>query len=61
MAPEDKPDMSQGSNMILGKSGGKLLSAPERKNLVGLSRSHAQWWMCLVMKIKSDALRNNTA
>ena len=61
MAPEDKPHRSKGSDMLLGKSGRQLLRAPERKKLVGLSRNHAQLWMCLVMKIKPDAVRKNIA
>ena len=43
--------------MLLGKSRGKLLIAPERMKLLGQSRINTQLWMCLVMEIKSDAAK----
>ena len=45
--------------MLLGKSKGQLLIAPERKKRLGQSGSNAQLWMCLVVKVKSDAVKNN--
>ena len=48
------------SNMLLGKSGGELI-APERMKWLGQSRNDAQLWMCLVVKIKSNAVKNNIA
>ena len=33
------------SNMLLGKSGGELLVAPERMKWLGQSRNDAQLWM----------------
>ena len=49
------------SNMLLGKSGGQLMIASERMKRLGQSGNDAQWWMCLVVKVKSDAVKNNTA
>ena len=49
------------SNMLLGKSGGQLLTVPERMEQLGQSRNNAQLWMCLVVQVKSDALKNNIA
>ena len=47
------------SNILLGKSGGQLLIAPERMEQ---SRNDAQLWMYLVVvKIKSSAIKNNVA
>ena len=40
------------------KSGGQLLIAPERIKQLGQSRNDFQLWMCLVMKVKSDAVSN---
>ena len=40
--------------MLLGKSG-------ERKKRLGESRNDAQLRMCLVMKVKSDAIKNSIA
>ena len=47
--------------MRLGKSGGQLLIASERMKQLGQSRNDAQQWMCLEVKVKSDAVKNNTA
>ena len=40
-----------------GKSGGQLLIAPERMKWLGQSGNNAQLWMCLVVKVKSDAIK----
>ena len=45
--------------MLPGKSRGQLLIAPERMKQLGQSRKDAQLWMCLVVKVKSDAVKNN--
>ena len=48
-------------NMLLGKSGEQLLKSPERMKQLGQSRNDAQLWMCLMMKIESDVVKNNFA
>ena len=48
-------------NMLLGKSEGQLLMAPERMEMLGQSGNDAQLWMCLVLKVKSNAIKNNIA
>ena len=35
--------------------------APERTKQLGQSRNDAQLWMCLMMKIESDVVKNNFA
>ena len=45
------------SNMFLGK---KRETDPERMKRLGQSRNDVQLWICLVVKIKSDAIKNNT-
>ena len=47
--------------MLPGKSGGQLLTAPERMKRLGQSGNDTQLSMCLVMKVKSDAVKNSTA
>ena len=37
------------------------LTAPERRKELGQSRNDTQLWMCLVVKVKSFAVKNNTA
>ena len=49
------------SNMLLGKSKGQLWIAPKRMKWLGQSRNDAMLWMCLVVKVKSSAVKNNTA
>ena len=61
MKPEDEPPGWKVSNMLLGQSTGQLLIAPERMKWLGQSGNDAQLWMCLVVKAKSDALKNNIA
>jgi len=53
------PPSSKVSNMLLSKSRGQLLIAPERMKWLGNSKNDAQWWMCLVVKAKSSAVKNN--
>ena len=45
-------------SMLLEKSGEK---APEGMKRLRQSRNDAQWWMCLVVKVNSDAVKNNIA
>ena len=47
------------SNTVLGKNGVELLRAPERMKWPGQSGNDAQLWMCLVIKVKSDAAKNS--
>ena len=57
MKLEDEPGQKM-SNMLLGMSGGQLI---EREKQLGQSENNAQLWMCLVVKVKSDAVKNNIA
>ena len=45
-------------SMLLGKSGE---IAPERMKRLGQSGKDAQLWMCLLVTVKSDAVKNNIA
>ena len=45
-------------SMPLGKS---REIAPERMKRLGKSRNVAQLWICLVVKVKSNAVKNNIA
>lgn len=44
--------------MLLDKSGGQLQVAPERGKWLGQSQKDGQLWMCLVVKGKSDSIKN---
>ena len=58
---QDESPRSEGVPYATGKSRGQLLIAPERMKQLGQSGNDAQLWMCLVMKVKSDAAKNSTA
>ena len=47
--------------MLLGKSRGQLPTAPERIKHLGQSKNNAQLWMCPVVKVKFDVVKNNIA
>ena len=46
------------SNMLLDKTGE---IAPNRMKRLGQRGNDAQLWICLVVKVKSDAVKNNVA
>ena len=47
------------SSMLLEKSGEQLLKVPVRMKQLGKSRNNIQLWMCLVVKVKSDVVKNS--
>ena len=47
--------------MLLGKSGGQFFIASGGMKQLGQRRNDAQLGMCLEVKVKSDAVKNNTA
>ena len=55
------PPGTEVSNMLLRKSRGQLLIAPEKKKWLGQSGNDTQLWMCLVVKVKSNDVKNNIA
>ena len=62
MIPEDESSRSEvAQNMPLENSRGQLLTAPERMKWLGQTGNDTQLWMCLVVKVKSDAVKNNIA
>ena len=59
---EDEPPLGQKvSNMLLGKRRGQLPIAPERMKQLDQSGNNAQLWICLVVKVKSNAVKKNIA
>ena len=51
---------SDGIQYATGKSGGQLLISPERMKRLGQSGNDTQFRMCLVVKVKSSAVKNST-
>ena len=58
MVLEDESPGQKESNMLLGKSRGQFLIAPERMNWLGQSGNNTQLWMWLVLKVRSHAVKN---
>ena len=63
MTPENEPPLGRKvSSMLLGKSGGQLRIAPERMKWLGQRENYTHLWMkYLVVKVKSDDVKNNVA
>ena len=61
ITPEYVPSRLEVSSMLLRKSRGQLLIAPERMKRLDQSRNDTQLWMCLVVKVKSNAVKYNIA
>ena len=61
MTPENEPPLGRKvSSMLLGKSGGQLRIAPERMKWLGQRENYTHLWMkYLVVKVKSDDVKNN--
>ena len=55
---QDELSRSVGVQYATGKS---REIAPERMKRLSQSRNNTQLWMCLVVKVKSDAVKNNIA
>ena len=49
------------SSLPLKQSGGQSLIPQTELEQLGQSGSEAQLWVCLVVKIRSDAVKNNNA
>ena len=49
------------SSMLLSMNREWLLIAPERMKWLGQSKSNTQLWMCLVIKVKYDVVKENIA
>ena len=49
--------------MLLGQSGKRLTNSSRKKEVAGSKRKHPhiQLWMCLVVKVKTEAVKNNIA
>jgi len=57
MTWEDKPTRWLGVH-LLGKN---REIVPERMKRMGQSKNNTQFWMCLVVKVTSDVVKNNSA
>ena len=61
MKLEDEPPNQEGVQYATGEEQRQLLIAPQRMKWLSQSRSDAQQQMCLVVKEKSEAVKENIA
>ena len=59
MTLEDEFPRLEGVQYATGEEQRLLLIAPERMKCLGQSGNNAQMWMWLVVKVKSEAVKNN--
>ena len=57
MTAEDELPRSEGVHYVAGE---EQKITPGRMKRLGKSRNDFQLWMCLVVKVKSDVVKNNT-
>ena len=58
MTPEDKSLRFQ---YATGKEQRAITNSSRKNEVAGQKRSDTQLWMCLVVRVKSDAVKNNIA
>ena len=59
MTQEDELARLEPSNRLSGKRREQLLKTPKRMKQLGQSGNDAQLWMCQVIKLKSNTIKNN--
>ena len=59
MTLEDEPSRSEGIQYATGEEWRAITYSSRRNEGLHQSRKDAQLWMCLVVKVKSDAVKNN--
>ena len=61
MTPKNESPRSEGVQYATGEEWKRTTNSSERMKRWGQSGNDAQLWMCLVMKIKSDAAKKGIA
>ena len=61
MTLEGEPPRSEGLQYATGKELSPITKSSLKMKQLGQSRNDTQLWMCLVVKVKSDAITNNIA
>ena len=61
MTPEDKPLRLEGVQYATGEEQRTITNSSRKNEAAGPKRRDAYLWMCLVMKVKSDAIKNSIA
>ena len=61
MTPEDEPPRSEGVQYDPGEERRVITASSRRTKQQGQSGTDAQVWLCLVLRVKSDAVKSNIA
>ena len=61
MTLEDEPPRSEGIQYATGEELRAITNSSRQNEVAGLKWNDVQLWMCLVVKIKSNAVKNNIA
>ena len=62
MIPEEEPSRLEGVQYATGEEWRAIKGKKKKKERkVGPKQNNTQLWMCLVVKVKTDAVKNNTA
>ena len=61
MMPEDEPPRLEDVQHATGEDQRTITNSSRKNEVVGQSRNNAQLRMCLVVKVKSNTVKNNTA
>lgn len=61
MTPKNEPPRLESVQLASGESRRQLLIAPEIMKCLGKSRNITYLWTCLMVGVKSDVVKNNTA
>ena len=61
LTPEDKPHRSEGVQYAAEEEWRAITNCSRKNEAVGPKWKNTQLWMCLLMKVKSDAVKKNIA
>ena len=61
MTPKDESPRSEAVQYATGEEQRAITNSSRKHEVAGPSGNDTQLWMCLVMKVKSDAIKSNTA
>ena len=61
MKPKDEHPRSEGVQYATGEEQRAISHSSRKNEAAGPKRRDAYLWMCLVMKVKSDAMKNSIA
>ena len=61
MTPHDEPPRSEGIQYATGEEQKAIKNSSSKNEAAGPNSNNIQVWMCLVVKVKPSAVKNNIA